>query len=176
MWAPHVRTRVPVRGVDCSDPKGGSCIPWDPTSPREVHENVLIRSDLPLMCRGFFLYCCVVWGRIKPWGAWALKRTISTQLGRGRYNVDVACNLESSSIAVVAIDCRGEVVFACLKRVNTTIPFQARGWSYKLGHQFGIKPRRWFHLHWVTQRPILMRCYFLTWMSLGESGLSVLMC
>ena len=125
MWAPHVRTRVPVRGVDCSDPKGGSCIPWDPTSPREVHENVLIRSDLPLMCRGFFLYCCVVWGRIKPWGAWALKRTISTQLGRGRYNVDVACNLESSSIAVVAIDCRGEVVFACLKRVNTTIPFQA---------------------------------------------------
>ena len=45
---------MPVRGVDCSDPKGGSCIPWDPTSPREVHENVLIRSDLPLMCRGFF--------------------------------------------------------------------------------------------------------------------------
>ena len=37
----------------------------------------------------------------------------------------MACNLESSSIAVVAIDCRGEVVFACLKRVNTTIPFQA---------------------------------------------------
>ena len=50
----------------CNDPKGGSCIPWNPTSSREAHENVFIRNDLPLMCRGLFPHCCVLWGRIKP--------------------------------------------------------------------------------------------------------------
>ena len=39
--------------------------------------------------------------------------------------VDAACNLESSSITVVARDWRGEVVFACFERVNTMLPFQA---------------------------------------------------
>ena len=52
MWAPQARTRVLVRRG--GDPKGGSCIPWKPTSPREAHENVLIRSDLPLISRGLF--------------------------------------------------------------------------------------------------------------------------
>ena len=54
--------------IYCSDPKGGSCIPWNPTSPKETHGNVLIRSDLPLMCRGIFPHCCVLWGRTKPCG------------------------------------------------------------------------------------------------------------
>ena len=39
------------KGVDYSDPKWGSYIPWNPTSPREAHENVFIRNNLPLMCR-----------------------------------------------------------------------------------------------------------------------------
>ena len=69
----------------CSDPKGGSCIPWNPTSPREARENVFIRNDLPLMCRGIFPYCCVLWGKAKPWGAWAPKWTIFTQLRRSHY-------------------------------------------------------------------------------------------
>ena len=50
----------------CSDPKGGSCIPWNPTSSSEAHIDVLIKSDLPLMCRGLFVYCCMLWGRTKP--------------------------------------------------------------------------------------------------------------
>ena len=47
------------KGMDCSDPKRKSCIPWNPTSPREAHENVFIRNDLPLMCRGIFPHCYV---------------------------------------------------------------------------------------------------------------------
>ena len=54
----------------CSDPKGGFCIPWNSTSPREAHENVFIRNDLPLMSRGLFPHYCVLWGRTKPWGVW----------------------------------------------------------------------------------------------------------
>ena len=69
----------------CSDSKWGSCISWNPTSPRKAHEDVLIRSDLPLMCRSLFPHCCVLWRRTKPWRVWALKRTISTQLKRRRY-------------------------------------------------------------------------------------------
>ena len=42
-----------------------------------------------------------------------------------KINVDAACNIEISSIATVARDWRGEVVFACSKRVNTTLHFQA---------------------------------------------------
>ena len=38
-----------------------------------------------------------------------------------KISVDVACNIESSSIVAVARDWRGEVVFACSKRVNTTL-------------------------------------------------------
>ena len=38
----------------CSDPKGGLANLCNPTSSREVHEDVLIRSDLPSMCRGLF--------------------------------------------------------------------------------------------------------------------------
>ena len=41
--------------------KGGSCIPWNPTSPREAHGNVFIRNDLPSMCRG--LFPSATWGR-----------------------------------------------------------------------------------------------------------------
>ena len=46
--------------------------------------------------------------------------------GTIKINVDVACNSESSSIAAVARNWRGEVVFACSKRVNTTLPLQAK--------------------------------------------------
>ena len=37
---------------NCNDPKRESCIPWNPTSPKEAHENVFIRNNLPSMCRG----------------------------------------------------------------------------------------------------------------------------
>ena len=49
-----------------SDPKRGSCIPWNPTPLREAHRDMLIRSGLPLMCRGLFPHCSVLWGRTKP--------------------------------------------------------------------------------------------------------------
>ena len=49
-----------------ADVASAFCIPWNPTSPR----NVFIRNDLPSMCRGLFLHCCVLWGRRKPWGVW----------------------------------------------------------------------------------------------------------
>ena len=65
--------------------KGRSCIPWNLTSPKKAHENMFIRINLPLICRGLFPHYCVLWGRIKPWGVWAPKQTIPTQLGRGRY-------------------------------------------------------------------------------------------
>ncbi|XP_030963966.1 uncharacterized protein LOC115985138 [Quercus lobata] len=42
-----------------------------------------------------------------------------------KVNVDVAYNTEKSSIAAIARDWRGGVVFACSKRVNTTLPLQA---------------------------------------------------
>ena len=47
---------------DCSNPKRGSCIPWNLTSPRKAHENVFIRNDLPSMCKG--LFPSVTWGRM----------------------------------------------------------------------------------------------------------------
>ena len=65
--------------------KRGSCIPWNPTLPREAHGNVFIRNDLPSICRGLFSHYCVLWGRTKLWGIWISKRTISTQLGQGHY-------------------------------------------------------------------------------------------
>lgn len=42
-----------------------------------------------------------------------------------KINIVASCNFESSSIAAVARDWRGELVFACSKRVNTTLPLQA---------------------------------------------------
>ena len=47
--------------------KQGACNPWNPTSLGEAHENVLIRSELPLMCRGIFPYFCVLQERTKSW-------------------------------------------------------------------------------------------------------------
>ena len=44
-----------------ADVASAFCIPWNPTSPR----NVFIRNDLPSMCRGLFPHCCVLWGRTK---------------------------------------------------------------------------------------------------------------
>ena len=41
------------------------------------------------MCRGLFLHYCVLWGRTKLWGAWVPKWTISTQLGRDRYVIQL---------------------------------------------------------------------------------------
>ena len=56
-----------IRGW-CSDPKGcackgggESCNLWNPTSPREANDDMLIRTNLPLMCRGLFLHCYVLW-------------------------------------------------------------------------------------------------------------------
>ena len=72
---------MPVRGVDCSDPKGGSCIPWNPTLSKDAHENVFIRNDLPLMCR-CIPPTAMCFGREQNHeGYEALKRTISTHVG-----------------------------------------------------------------------------------------------
>ena len=56
-----------------------------------------------------------------------LQRHVATRTKNtpDKINVNAACNLESSFIVVVARDWRREVVFACSKRVNTTLPFQA---------------------------------------------------
>ena len=59
-----------------------------------------------------------------------------------KINVDAACNIESSSIATVARDWRGEVVFACSKRVNTTLPLQAKAeaiiWALNLATNLDV--------------------------------------
>ena len=59
-----------------------------------------------------------------------------------KINVDAACNSESSSIAAVARDWRGEVVFACSKRVNTTLPLQAKAeaiiWALNLATNLDV--------------------------------------
>ena len=59
-----------------------------------------------------------------------------------KINVDAACNLESSSITTVARDWRGEVVFACSKRVNTTFPLQAEAkainWALNLATNLDV--------------------------------------
>lgn len=34
---------------------------WCHTSPREVHGDMLIRGNLPFMCRSLFSYYCVLW-------------------------------------------------------------------------------------------------------------------
>ena len=34
---------------------------WSHTSPREAHGDVLIRGNLPFMCKGLVSYCCVLW-------------------------------------------------------------------------------------------------------------------
>ena len=62
--------------------------------------------------------------------------------GTIKINVDVACNNESSSIAVVARNWSGDVVFACSKRVNTTLPLQAEAeaiiWALSLAANLGF--------------------------------------
>ena len=59
-----------------------------------------------------------------------------------KINVDVACNIESSSIAAVASDWRGEVVFAFSKRVNTTLPLQVEAeaiiWALNLAANLDV--------------------------------------
>ena len=66
------------KGVDYY-PKRGFCIPCNPTSPKETHGNVFIRNDLPLMYRGIFPHCRVLWGKTKPWGVWDLTRVDTTR-------------------------------------------------------------------------------------------------
>ena len=48
------------------------------------------------MCRGIFPHCCMFWGRTKPWGVWAPKRTISTQLGWDRYKLLILLKTEKN--------------------------------------------------------------------------------
>ena len=59
-----------------------------------------------------------------------------------KINLDAACNSESSSIAAVARNWRGDVVFACSKRVNTTLPLQAEAeaiiWALNLAANLGF--------------------------------------
>ena len=75
VWDPKADNiyTVGVGSLQIVTQKGGSCIPWNPISPREAHENVFIRNDLHLMCRGLFPHCCVLWERTKPWGVWGHK-------------------------------------------------------------------------------------------------------
>ena len=45
MWdSSHAHTHYTINQIVAN--------PWNPISPREAHWDVLIRSDLPLMCRG----------------------------------------------------------------------------------------------------------------------------
>ena len=47
MWdSSHAHTHYTINQIVAN--------PWNPISPREAHWDVLIRSDLPLMCRGLF--------------------------------------------------------------------------------------------------------------------------
>ena len=69
----------------CNDLKWEFCIPWNPTSSREAHMDVFIRSDLPLMCRSLFLHCCVLWGEQNCEGYEAPKWIISIQVGWSHY-------------------------------------------------------------------------------------------
>ncbi len=48
-------------------------------------------------------------------------------MGVIKVNSDAAVGKNWLSVAVVARDWRGEVVFAYSKKINTTIPFQAEG-------------------------------------------------
>ena len=50
-------------------------------------------------------------------------------------NYDAAVGLSFSSIAVVAIDWKGKVVLALSKKVNTTIPLQARSEERRVGKE-----------------------------------------
>ena len=38
---------------------------WTLTAFEEAHGNMLIKSDLPSMCRDIFSHCCVLWGENK---------------------------------------------------------------------------------------------------------------
>ena len=62
--------------------------------------------------------------------------------GTIKINVDATCNSESTSIAAVARNWRGDVVFACSKRVNTTLPLQAEAeaiiWALNLAANLGF--------------------------------------
>ena len=59
-----------------------------------------------------------------------------------KINVNIACNIEISSIAAVARDWRGKVVFACSKRVNTTFPLQVEAeaiiWALNLAANLDV--------------------------------------
>ena len=76
---------MPVRGVDCSNSKGGSCIPWNLTLPKEAYRDVLIRSDLLLICRDLFPTAVCFGGEQNREGYETSKQTISTQVGWGHY-------------------------------------------------------------------------------------------
>jgi len=42
-----------------------SVVTQNPTLPKKTHDDVLIRNDLSLMCRGLFSHYCVLWGKTK---------------------------------------------------------------------------------------------------------------
>ena len=52
---------------------------------------------------------------------WAPPRRLSVKI-----NVDAAIGPFHSSLALVAIDWRGDLVFACSKKAKTTSPLQAK--------------------------------------------------
>lgn len=65
------------------------------------------------------------------------------KIGFTKINCDVAVGAQFSSIAAVARDWRGEMVFSNAKKVNTIIPLQAEAeailWSCQLAQAHGIE-------------------------------------
>jgi len=64
-------TCVPVTGVNCEGPVGEAILESHITL--EKLRDVLIRSDLPSMCRNLFSHCCVHWGENKTVRGMGLK-------------------------------------------------------------------------------------------------------
>ena len=66
------------------------------------------------------------------------------ELGSIKLNVDAAVGAHHSVVAVIARDWRGELVFACSKKVNTTLPLQAEAevllWALQLAEPLNLAP------------------------------------
>ena len=58
-----------------------------------------------------------------------------------KINVDATFNDGCSSIAVVARDWRGELVFACTKRVYTNLPLQVEAEAIKWALKWKVTPK-----------------------------------
>ncbi|XP_075663409.1 uncharacterized protein LOC142632997 [Castanea sativa] len=60
--------------------------------------------------------------------------------GSFKINVDAAVGAYHFAVAVIARDWRGELVFTCSKKVNTTLPLQADLWAVQIAEHFTSAP------------------------------------